>query len=411
MMGTVFKVLDKTLTAVVGAGMTISLIGSINYYVNTGHESAMRTEYERRLKTKVEAYEEHFEGDKYNLITLTNVIAEEQLERPFELELRLIPDDFLKAHVIDQLDKIIGTKKSGTYNGGNHVAMPQDVFMSALHHEIKHLKTKQVVKEHPEFKERWLELTVDEDGKSLYYGDGYNFKQKFVFLHKFREDYDYEKNLELGFTSDHGREIFDEDVAELCEDIETSFWVTTELPFDDFLTDSTKDTRRIRQKIGLAEEYGLVPSGFIEYVNLKKQTSAIWEVPDWKPNLKNSRAERYLEMTDKFISEHPQNPYLNELRMRRATVHFNLEIYDKAERYIKAIREYEACLTSPYKNYEIMQSVLHELSKSYMYLGDERKSEIYNEAANMYDTYDNILKLVLDGPLPFLAEKGIVLER
>jgi len=253
---------------------------------------------------------------EYNKVSnISETVAEEMHSLPFDLaSIRIRSDNYLKMPFIDQLGQIITRGNSGYY-GLNRIVLDEGSSYATTHHEIKHAKTFEIARKHPEFLDRWRALSLDENGESLYLNLVEQGCSRFRGLGKFvdEEKLDYKNNEALGFVSNYARTNVYEDIAEVGEEAEMGYSNLV----DWLAPDDSERNEKLAAKFTLAEEYGIIPKGFMEKVLLDKAIRGIWG----RHGMHHSaRARKYLDSSEAFLEKYPDSVYECEVRANRSNI-------------------------------------------------------------------------------------------
>ncbi len=349
--------------------------------------------------------------DGHDLTNMTERIMIEKQEKDFELDkIRIIPAHYLEQSFLDHLGDIFTTGYDGYY-ANKVVGLQHDFDPQTLTHELKHRKTFEVIAEHPEFLEKWKALAVDEDGNSIY-KTGFQQAATYIkILNNFaKEDpLTTSESIELGFMSDYARTNVYEDIAVLCETAE-EVRVGLSTDFGSMVRDdSTKGNILIKKKLELAQEYGLLPEEFSEYMVLKEDQRELYL---GRMCIDGSKVPDYIEKIEDFLERYPESTYKADLtydkcRFMRTIIPFEEE---EAAAYIDNIVSHlkEGLEISP-KYWTGYGLLLTEMEKMYRHhLNDPERASIYEEAQVQYfkRREEGDLSVLKNGVNDFLREKG-----
>ena len=444
------------------AGMLFHGATQLNYFrndiYNAVNPSPVRREFQEEYGFPIRGWKADIEEQPQDLKDIAETVCRERQTRDFKLNnIRVESANYLKRDIIEQAITIVAT---GQYSGWcylDRLGLKRKAGEGTVSHEIKHQKIYEVIRVHPEFLEKWDALSRDEDGKSLYRGYIATYGEDIRFIGKlFRDNrgLDYEK---LGFVSLYAMSNIGEDIAETCEraeinphDLESVLFGIKPNPHNDRIPRNEK----IVAKIKLAEEYKLIPEGFMEFHELYTTYQEAYASVENTSETK--LAEEYLEKTKAFLNKHPNSVYECELRrkrgelletktvalaclsnheldekhkLRRNSIQATLEELDKIQKeetslfrtrkhdcrtYLGiAISEYERALSAGFKDRFDYLTVLTDLKRCYEMMGDDKTAELYDDAiieyGNRYNNSD--VKLASRGVNDFLEIRGISLDR
>lgn len=386
------KIAHKTLQA----ALAFHAFTQFNYCAQGDQDSEQREEFEKEFGFPVQGFQKNVEGTEGNLSKIAAAAEKERLEKPFALtSIRVSSDNYLQKSIFGQLEYLI-IKGGEAYDGINYPFMGRiyldDRFAaSTVHHEIKHAKTDEVLRHHPEFEEKWKALATDKDGDSLYSGYSGRFFSR-VRLIGDLIDHDAPSIVEneaLGFTTAYSRVHYYEDIAVLSEEAEKDYLVDQ---FIKYLYEQKNE--KFIAKINLLQEYGLIPAEFTEYIGIRQK-------------IKNHQKEggslkEVFEISDEFLGKHPDSVYEIILRKMRGDA-LKLET-----RCGEAIVEYKLGLTSAYKDNEFYPVILSNVPHCYAGLGNMEMAAVYEKAKEKYDAgWDgNDVTIAIHGVNDFLQENG-----
>ena len=337
---------NKTLTSNTAiepkkSGKAIRALGKFGSFIKWGllllHLGTSAAFYANNLAIKIappalqrkfqQAHGLHISGyrqDVEKLLTakgLSEVIEREKAEMPFHVtNIQVSSYNYLRQSFSDQMMTLFLTPYSGLASPSTYeIMMKPDATSANLTHEIKHIKTFQVLTSHPELREKWESLARDSNGDSLYYAS--NEREEVVsrinLIHVLGEDKNsnHEKNMKLGFVTNYARRNFYEDVAELCERVEAYSSCSPET-LDSFLNNLNPV---IKKKIRLASEYGLLPKEFIAYADIIR---LFYKAENLKTHeTEGMKATKiFLDQSNSFIAETPQSIYSINVRNLRADI-------------------------------------------------------------------------------------------
>ena len=440
------------------AGILFHGATQLNYWrndiTNSVNPSPVRSEFYEEYGIPIRGWKADIEENPEDIKDIAETVCREKQTRDFKLKcIRVEPGNYLKKDILEQVVTVVTNNDSVGWCYLDRLGLKRKAGEGTVSHEIKHQKTYEVIREHPEFLEKWDKLARDENGKSLYIGDFATYCEKIRIIGKlFRDDniIDYEK---LGFVSDYARSNIYEDIAETCEraeinphDLESFLFGIKPNPHNDKIPRNEK----IVAKIKLAEEYSMIPSGFMEFHEL--YTTYQDAYASLENGVETKKAETYLRNSTDFLNKHPNSVYECELRRKRGellesrtlfeacsksheldSIHkmkirsvqstlSELEDMQKEETRLfraqkadfrnylgAAISEYERSLSSGFKDRFNYMTVLSDLKRCYEMLGDEKTAKLYDDAINEYgNRYNNSdVKLASKGINDYLEGRGI----
>lgn len=359
-----------------GKWMGLSILGthlltqgaySLNQLKNTYYPSEQRATFEHAYGIKLSGWSEDIEGYPEGLASLADGVWLEMQEKPFSLQtIQLESENYLKKTFVQQLKYLITGPYQGFYNPlTDNIALISGDYLGALHHEIKHAKTKKAPKE---LVERWKMLANDEHGNSLYRNP---FLSQIRGVDAFIEDEEVGMNNEhLGFVSDYARTNVLEDIAELGKYAEMACY-----EFIYYLGyGGQARNERIAAKVSLAQEYDIIPREFSEYVFLL----ALEQITIDDTYVREEPVKLFMEATDAFLAAHPTSIYDGRIRLVRASIYENSTNRESLE---QAIKEYEQILENPRGvGHTCALSALLQLKKVHKILGNEEEEKKYGAA-------------------------------
>ncbi len=376
-----------------------------NDIYNSLAPSQQRQEFKQEFGFPVKGWKKDVENGKENLSTIADVIEKERKEMNFELDsVRVRGKGYIKQNFIDQIDAIIFNPVSGYYseNGiSKTIVLDNYVKGDTLHHEIKHAKTFCIAEKHPEFLEKWQALATDENGKSLYLtgreqacsrlrglGSLINKEKQISF-----------KNEKLGFISNYARTNVWEDIAELCAEAETDSCKLAKLLYSD------EKNPKIIAKVNLAQEYGIIPKEFSEYLRVKDLFQKSW-LDEFSYD--TEKLEVFLRESEQFIKKYPSAIYECEIRTDRGFAIRNKRAKSEKEGARKAIHEYKLSLNSHYKDAVSYIGAMNGLARCYQTLGNRKKASVCKDAEAEYwkRFKSGDIKLTIKGVNDFLIAHG-----
>ena len=248
-----------------------------------------------------------------------------------------------------------------------------------IHHEIKHAKTFKVLENHPEFKTEWNQLAVNGEGTSLY-ASALERIFSWIKTRNPKAPVEQARLEEQGFVSSYAQLNLLEDIAEIGELAETS----PEFSRIELWTQNPDRYSKIISKFKLAEKYGLISSGFLEYVALSQKYREA--DPEGKISDEN-KADHFLEESRQFLEKYPFSSYSLPLRLARGNIlvakaHILVaRAQNSRENIYEAITEYKLGLTAGYKTPEDYPAILRRLRSIHETITlDAFCSRVYKEA-------------------------------
>lgn len=347
---------------------------------------------EEEFDILINGYREDVENSNGGLSAIAETLHKERLEKPFRVNsLEFIPESYFKKDILHQTVSL--TSGNSGYQVAGFIGLKVN-YLAGICHEIKHAKTDEILELHPEFKDRWISFAVDDNGKSLYIYESrlksVLFRIKGLESSAIPKDFPSEENTKLGFVSSYARRDYYEDIAELCETAEIS-----PSSFYGWLYED--ESPGIKGKVQLAQEYGLIPKEFSEFVKLRHQ---------YLEASKDEEYQSFLKESEEFLKIYPKSVYtiiLRNLRGRTIQQYLGSTIDNRIE---KAIQEFKLGLNAPFKDSYEYQTALDSISRLYSQIGFEEKAGLYKEAELKYkEGYkNNNIQIVINGVNYFLRE-------
>ena len=356
-----FRKISEKIYDTILVGVFVFHVGTQSYKI--GHDiqhdiqpSPIRQEFEQKTGISINGWKEDVEGNPQRLSTISKIIEREQHELPFMLNsIDIESENYLKRGIFGQAGTFFNY--GGVYNSFTNIIAIKNyagtVDPSLIHHEIKHAKEHQISKNNPEFKKQWKALTYDSQGESLYLSLSEQLCNRIIGLqsvvdkNKTRND---SANRDFGFITSYARTNFYEDVAEIGTFAE-------DMPVSDYRYDVLYEQRnpRILAKVKLAEEYGIVPKGFLDYVwlrNLEDSMVKIGNYPSW--GLIPDATVDYLMESERFLEHYPDSVYEAKIRSVRGDIMSHFVKYGEYGGLMftadEALAEYKQGLTATYKD-------------------------------------------------------------
>lgn len=381
----------KPLAIAIGSALLGMHIGThLSYVSNTKPDATQAQQtFAQEYGIPLHGWYNDLEANPDTVSTLNNVFYRELRERPFDVsKVEIVSDNYWKKPILEQV--VFLTKKpfEGMYNPiDDSILLSPGADSGTIHHEIKHARTHEAPEE---LLQQWSELAVDAKGNTLY---EHPFRTSCTrlrgigsFVNKERKPQ--EENERLGFISNYARTNVLEDIAELGEMGEVYYigfiphlGYSRQIRFIPHLDYSRQysgeKNERIAAKVALAQEYGILPAEFSEFVEL--QSFVHQPIPGgWsQSSLYYSDKEmvnEFFSKSEQFLSEHCKSIYEAEVRMIRGG--FFRDSGDGK----KAITEYKMVLPSS-MNWITFRSALSQLHQIYRRTGDREKTNLYAHAA------------------------------
>ncbi len=378
-----------------------------NDIINAVKPSRVRSEFEDRFGFSIYGWKDHIEEWPQNVSIISDVIQREKITKDFRLRsLTIFEENYHKKSFIDQMKFLISDSPRGYYINDD-INISEEVPRSTLHHEIKHAKAFDIMAAHPEFRKRWESLSEDRYGNSLYLNSSEQFCAYMRWLDFLvdEEKKDLSDNQSLGFITNYARTNVHEDIAELCEAVESEVYTIRKILSDK----DNPGTKIIRQKMSLALEYGLIPEDFMDFLRLK---DLYREGKSYFHTINFEKMEIFMDESQRFLNKNPDSVYESDIRSKRAYVlRQGIHSYPEPRNTIEdAIREYKLVLASDYKRCAPYAKALRNLKEIYKHnKKDDIRSEIMDEAHRRYwkRFRSGDSGLAAEGVNDFLKENGI----
>ena len=375
-----------------------------NDIINGLNPSEKRIEFKKEFGFPIRGWENDIEEKPVDISDIGIVFYCEQVEKPFDIgSIRIRSDNYLKKSIVQQIDDAIFSNLGYyTYYG---IVIDDLILKSTISHEIKHAKTFDIIKNNPDFIKKWKELSNDNFGNSLYLNNKEQLQVYMGLEHLVNEDkIKEEENKNLGFVTNYARTNIYEDIAELGELAETNIINFIEW----FGYRYEPKNEKIIAKVKLAQEYGIIPKEFSEYVYLESilDNADVGDESIWN----SKKAEEFFYLSEKFLEENKETIYQSELRNKRAWIIQHR--FDDEESVIAAIFEYKLSLRAKYKEPVSYKNSLESLSKCFKLLDCNEEAKIYDDALKEYEkryAKGDVL-LGKSGVNDFLTSKGEILE-
>ncbi len=348
------------------------------------------------------------------------VTARECAERPLTVAaVRFQPTQYSRQTIADQLETLITTGYSGQWNPLTHtMTLMNDAHIwSTGHHEYKHAITFEIIREHPEFKTQWKRLAIDDAGESMYRAGAGKLKRLRGISELVVEDRIPTDMLrERGFVSEYAMTDFYEDTAELGE------WAAQEAYSGGSITTTARYVLQhpeaaITRKTELAEQYGLIPAHFLEYLSLKQEyfdTSTPRHGGTLWPRLEDGdpqavAAKQFLEDSRRFIATHANSSLVAEVQVMRSFVYeTNVWRGEPWATQADIVRERFAAMTAPLVADSYVSLLGHLSRQASTAYGDERIAQVFDIAQREYWRRFNAgdVRLARNGVNDVLAAQG-----
>jgi hypothetical protein len=371
--------------------------------------SPQRAAFEEEFGFPIKGWRDEIEGDGKGMSRLAEVIHAEQVEHPFYVKsFRITSDHYLERSIPQQFETIFLTEFNGWcdysewyWPWGDTISLDSGKPRTVTCHEISHDKSFAAMEAYPEFKEKWEALATDEEGNSLYLGILRGSLDSVKCLEKLVDAPD--NYWELGFVSKYSMKNVYEDMAELCERAKTdpdSFIRWFYLP--EHRNDKIVAKTRLAAEYG--KEFGLLPDGFEDYLQIRKLEQDAVDIRNISDYL---CMQEFLDESEEFLQAHPRSCYECELRRRRGWAFIRLREFDRSR------EEYELALTADHKQYESYTRSLFGLAAYHKHIQkDKDTAKIYREAAREHSwrLENGDVTLPRTGVNDYLEERGIELR-
>ena len=404
----------------IARGLMLVHIGTQIHYtadrvLNELNPSQQRIEFRQEFGFPIRGYREDIENPELRLSNIIQVLNRERAERPFNLtSINVSSSNYLKRPAWHQFFDIVSTGFSAYFNPFTDSIVLERTDCETITHEIKHTKTFEIIKKHPELLEKWRALSCDSNGNSMYLSIVKGICLRFRCLEKLVDDENKSdrENERLGFISNYAKTNVYEDIGELCAEASVE---STRYQFRDLLDESSKEySPRIAAKIRLAEEYGLIPEDFSDFIRLGKEYSECWYHGGHGGGYigDKDKAKKYLEASERFLRDNPETIYEIAIRSDRGYMLQRSLGYDdtiKKEKLELAIEEYKLGLNAGFKEPFKYLHILRNLAECYSQLRDQEKRALYNDA---YEDFiarirSGNVKLIVNGMNDYLTSRGL----
>lgn len=396
------------------AGLLLHAGSQLSYFANNYYQSinpsANRSKFEEQFGFRLKGWSDDIEGNPKNLSIIGEIVERERKEKDFKLEsIRIRDRNYFKKSGLDQFYYMF-LKPSDGYYIGNRITLDEFVQRDTIHHEIKHAKVFDLIADRPEFLEKWKSLAKDENGKSLYLSEIEQICSRVRGLDSLvnRKNKIFTENEKLGFISDYARTNVHEDIAELCESAETHSQYLKK-----FILDNSGDKNEvIAKKVALAQEYGLIP---VEFTDFLKLDDMFHDSNEWHGFIDFDKAQPFMKESEVFLKKYPNSVYKSEIKSNRAyALYQGAEALDPRNNIEDAIKEYKEVLTSDYHDLNSYVTALNKLTEIYRWkLNDEETSNVFKKAVSeFWNRFSGgNVELPRKGVNDFLLKEGISLEK
>lgn len=406
------KKLKKTLRT---AGKVLLPVAALHFCTEAYHlandeyheefPSKERAAFQQEFGFPVRGHTKDIEEQPGFLSHIALALHKEQLEKPFELNaVDIIPESYFKKSLKEQWSMLwMGNNRDYATSFFNDINISSirskydaGYIQSVIHHEIKHIKTFKVRKEHPEFVGHWASLAKDENGNSLYFGRTKQLQSYMGVVDTTNAAA--EESEKLGFVSDYARTNYREDIAVLCETAEAE-----PKKFVGWLYDLKNE--KIAEKVKLAQEYNLIPPEFSEYVKVL-QLDAMLKASIYRmPTEYEAAFDALRQESRKFLDKHPDSVYEISIRHNMGRREANNCI---AVGICGDASDYKLGLKAKFKDFFEYSAILRELSIYYTIKEGKERASVYSQAYEKYlqGFRENDLNIVVNGVNDFLREKG-----
>ena len=357
-------------------------------FYNNNHPTPFRQEFQQRFGFPINGTLENVENSYSTISNIIEVLKKEHFEmEPGIRKIEVRNPDFWNQSLIQQIGQKLFVYSS--YGDPITLSIEIEKFTSkeTLHHEIKHIKTYQIIKKHPEFLSRWIAWTTSQDGKNQYRCSNWlSYAIHRLKLSRLFRTQPSDDCAVQGFVSEYASEFVYEDIAELCSQAEETpalFWV--------FIY--KKPNSKIIGKIKLAQEYKLIPPEFSEFVLLENNYFDCFEFLS-SLTLNSKNIDEFMSQSQEFLIKHPCSVYEPGIRERRGY------ILMLQKEYNRAVEEYKMALKSPFKNSAYLSIALSHLGACYFNLKEKEKSEKVYQISNEFNEKINLgdLETIINGP-------------
>ncbi|RME31421.1 hypothetical protein D6789_02860 [Candidatus Woesearchaeota archaeon] len=317
---------------------------------------------------------------------LIEVLEQESRNPNFTLRsITIEPTTYTDKSIVQQFAELFADDYVG-YAWPRHIVLKPLAQQDTMFHEVKHVESFSIMRQHPEFLERWLALARDEDGNSLYkHPPLVNILYNLKFITEEETLLSSEELRRKGFISDYARTTVLEDMAELGGEVakrQTDFRL-----FAEALT--TNNWPRLKGKLLLAAEYGLIPEEFPAFINVYKLHKSAWTCSFRSCWLDQENLHQFMETAEAFLNKYPDSIYAPNVRNLRAGI--NVERARGEERwhgagegfspfFVAAEADSFAVLNNPGVDVGNFSQALSNLSELFRHHGFLERWEFYRIA-------------------------------
>ncbi|MBI5390261.1 hypothetical protein HZB02_02130 [Candidatus Woesearchaeota archaeon] len=302
------------------------------------------------------------------------------------------------------MDRLVSGPHDGAWSGLTEAiafGTKDNVKTSTVYHEIKHAKMDTLLRKNPEFLEKWKQLATDDNGKSLYLTSLEKICSRIRSLFVNDQEKKSDENLRLGFMSQYARTDVSEDIAVLCGTVEENPREFIPLLMRKGYADDaglSPQNPKIAAKVRLAEQYGLIPQEFTEYLSLEEMysRSIISENRVLRKGLDPDEyhellatSKQFLEAAQTFVNKYPTSIYYSKVSSLRA---FLIEEMADTPNDKEVISAYRQVLKAPWKDPVEYRRALNVLANL-----EERAKTADNNPRFWRDAYDQYSQAYRDG--------------
>jgi hypothetical protein len=199
-----------------------------------------------------------------------------------------------------------GSGWQGLRCGGTIVLKAPYTKATALH-ELIHIEYPGLLKQQPDFERRWLSLTVDDTGESLYFTrEEKEFLDRNQLANIDTNKTNFSSNSHAGFINTHARANVREDVAYTREEAIMS-------PAVFFLPLFEHPSTRMRGKIELLIQAGELPVEFPLMVQLEYYQELMQD-QQIEASARTGYKEQYVALATRFLQQFPNTSYSTHVK-------------------------------------------------------------------------------------------------
>ena len=399
-------------------GVSIALVGTLGaglFYASLRNSaedslsrplvsSSLRKEFKNKFGISLEGRISKIEDNPENIMILAFNVYRENLWRPFGLS----TIKFQSNYYLDRPLTLFLHRPASFYLHTSGKVLLLDgtgwSFMKTVAHEVKHARTFQTSSRLTKLLKDWDTLSRDENGVSLYWPldiyDRYMSFSRGSLPQRFCDD---EKNLSLGFISQYSRANAIEDIAELTAFLELYPSRVADPIFE-------HKNERMRRKVELAMEYGIIPKESLDFLCLDH---LFMEWIDANREEACTIEDTYFDKSTEFLTRYTNSIFADAVWTRRAEIFKGYQEKGSGREDIYlAIEEFRNALEAPYKS-DYYVFALKNLADIYRnIIRDKGTTEAFDLAVKeYYRRYQNAdLSLPRLGVNDFLEVKGINLN-